>query len=71
MNRFVFVFIEKETVRCYPNLKQLCDNNLKVSYFKAHRALLSNDLFKDEGYMVAKDEMRYKTHRRFKRGNDE
>ena len=71
MNRFVFVFIEKDMVRCYPNLKQLCENNPKVPYFKAHRVLLHSDLFKEEDYMVVKDEMRYKTRRRFKTNNDD
>jgi hypothetical protein len=71
MTRFIYVFIENKEVKCYPNLKQLCDRHDKVSYFKAFRALQGHYLFEGDGFLVAKDEMHYKTRRRFKTGNDE
>jgi hypothetical protein len=71
MKKIIYVFIENEVVRCYPNLKQLCDINTKVPYFKAFRALRTSDLFKDEDYVVAKDEMVYKTRRHFSKGTYE
>ena len=65
MVRKVFVFIEGETVKCYPNLRELARNHIKVSYFSAYRALLKSNYYPKDSYIIAIDTIRYKTKRGF------
>ena len=63
MTRKVFVFVEGERVKCYPNLRELTRDNPKVKYFSAHRALLKSNYYPKDSYSITIDTMYYKTKR--------
>lgn len=64
MTTKIYVLITKEGVEVYKNLKHLTDNNHKVSYFKAYRALLKKGSYFTEDYSITECVLKYKTNRR-------
>ena len=70
MKQKVYVFIEENDANCYPNLKQLTDNNPKVPYYTAYRALLKAKCFKKDSYTIIATTMKYTTKRRFNINQD-
>ena len=62
MTRKVFVFIQENTVKCYPNLSQLAKEH-KIPYFSASRSLAKFNFYTKDNYTIHVDTMVYTTHR--------
>ena len=69
MERLIYVFIEENNVKCYPNLRQLAKDNPKISYFSINRELKTTSLISRKDYKIAISIMKWKTRRGFNRND--
>jgi hypothetical protein len=65
MDHSIYVFIEENNIRCYPNLRQLAENHGKVPYFYTLKLLKKKSIVIRKDYTVAVTRMKWKTKRGF------
>jgi hypothetical protein len=71
MTSKIVVLVDGDQIKCYHNIRHLCDNHADISYFKVYRALLKSDSVRIEGYLIGKTVMRYITGRKLpKKGGE-
>jgi hypothetical protein len=71
MDHLIYVFIEENNVKCYPNLRQLTENNTNVPYFYTAKLLKKKSIVIRKDYTVAVTRMKWKTKRGFYKQHDE
>lgn len=60
----VFVFVENGVVKCYHNLRQLCDDNSNIHYYTARRGLIKRKTIAYGDALIGVCTIVYKTHRK-------
>lgn len=68
MDQRIYVYIDDETVKCYPNLRQLANANPIVPYLSISKLLQTTAMVKRETFTVAVSRLLWKTKRSFKKG---
>jgi hypothetical protein len=70
MTTKVFVIVRNNDIKCYHDLKQLCDSN-EIPYFSVYRRLLKEKVVTFKDCIIGVDTMSYKTKRRLPQINKE
>jgi hypothetical protein len=65
MEHTIYILIDGETVKSYPNLRQLTDNNAILSYFSLYRQLKKTSVITVDNMTIAVTKMKWKTKRGF------
>lgn len=65
MEHVIYVFIQEDSVKCYPNLRQLANNHPQVPYYSISKLLRKSAAVKRKTYTIAVTKMKWKTKRRF------
>jgi hypothetical protein len=71
MDHLIYVFIDENNIKCYPNLRQLANDNTKVPYFYMSKLLKKESIVKGRTYTVAVTRMKWKTKRGFNKQSNE
>ena len=71
MEHLIYVFIEENNVKCYPNLRQLAKDNTKVPYYSISKLLKTTSLVSRKDYTIAVSNMKWKTKRGFNKKEDD
>jgi hypothetical protein len=69
MEHLIYVFIQEDNIKCYPNLRQLTNDNPIVPYFSIVKLLKTTSIIRRTAYTIAVTKLKYRTNRTFKRDN--